>query len=192
MQNQLIIMVKEPRVGRVKTRLGKDIGMIPAVWWYRHQTKSLIKRLEDPRWTLSLAITPDSAALNSQLWPGHISRLAQGRGDLGQKMTNLLRHGPPGPVCIIGSDIPSITKKHIKQSFKALSESDWVFGPTLDGGFWLLGAKRVSGVPLVLFKGVRWSTQNALKDSLSCISNCRISLIDELRDVDTESDLSSK
>ena len=192
MQNQLIIMVKEPRVGRVKTRLGKGVGMIPAVWWYRHQTKSLIKRLKDPRWTLSLAITPDVAALNSQLWPRHISRLSQGRGDLGQKITKLLRHGPSGTVCVIGSDIPSIEKKHIKQSFKKLGESEWVFGPTLDGGFWLVGAKRVSAVPLVLFKGVRWSTQNALKDSLSCVSSCRVSLIDELRDVDTKSDLSFK
>ena len=121
MQNQLVIMVKEPRAGRVKTRLGKDIGMVPAVWWYRHQANSLINRLQDPRWTLSLAITPNIAAFNSRFWPAHISRLGQGRGDLGQRMTNLLRHGPPGPVCIIGSDIPAISKKHINQAFKVVS-----------------------------------------------------------------------
>ena len=182
-------MVKEPRTGRVKTRLGKDIGMVSAVWWYRHQAKSLIKRLEDPRWTLSLAITPDIAALNSQFWPAHISRLGQGRGDLGARMTNLLRHGPPGPVCIIGSDIPSISKNHINQAFKALSESEWVFGPAQDGGFWLVGAKRISALPLALFKGARWSTQNALKDSLSSVPSRRIAFIDWLSDVDTGADL---
>ena len=189
MQNQLVIMVKEPRVGRVKTRLGRDIGMIPAVWWYRHQTKSLIKRLQDPKWILSLAITPDISVSNKKVWPAHISRQAQGRGDLGQRMTNLLRRGPPGPVCIIGSDIPSVSKNHIKHAFKMLNESEWVFGPAQDGGFWLVGAKRVSALPLVLFKGVKWSTQNALKDSLSSIPNGRIALIDRLRDVDTGADL---
>ena len=70
-----------------------------------------------------------------------------------------------------------------------LNESEWVFGPAQDGGFWLVGAKRVSALPLVLFKGVQWSTQNALKDSLSSIPNGRIALIDRLRDVDTGADL---
>jgi uncharacterized protein len=188
-QNQLVIMVKEPRAGRVKTRLGKDIGMVPAVWWYRHQANSLINRLQDPRWTLSLAITPNIAAFNSRFWPAHISRFGQGRGDLGQRMTNLLRHGPPGPVCVIGSDIPSISKNNINQAFKVISESEWVFGPAQDGGFWLVGAKRISALPPALFKGVRWSTQNALKDSLSTVPSYRIALIDQLSDVDTGTDL---
>ena len=189
MGNQLVIMVKEPRAGRVKTRLGKDIGMVPAVWWYRHQVKSIIKRLQDPRWTLRLAITPDIAAINSRFWPTHIPRLGQGRGNLGQRMRSILRHSPPGPVCIIGSDIPSISKKHIKQSFKALNESDWVFGPALDGGFWLVGAKRISALAPALFKGVRWSTQSTLNDSLSSVPSQRITFIDRLSDIDTGSDL---
>lgn len=182
-------MVKEPRAGRVKTRLGKDIGMVPAVWWYRHQVKSLIKRLQDPRWALHLAITPDIAALNSRFWPAHISRLGQGRGNLGQRMTNLLRHRPPGPVCIIGSDIPSISKKNINQSFKTLSESEWVFGPALDGGFWLVGAKRISALPPALFEGVRWSTHTTLNDSLPSALSNRIAFVDWLSDIDTGADL---
>ena len=45
----LIVMVKEPRAGRVKTRLGKDIGLTAAAWWFRHQVKRLLRRIDDPR-----------------------------------------------------------------------------------------------------------------------------------------------
>jgi rSAM/selenodomain-associated transferase 1 len=188
-QRQLFIMVKEPGAGRVKTRLGKDIGMVPAAWWFRHQAMSLIRKLEDPRWKLTLAISPDVAALSSRFWPEHISRVGQGRGDLGQRMTKLLQQGPPGPICIVGNDIPSISKKHIIQSFKALGESEWVFGPANDGGFWLVGTKGVSALSPALFKGVRWSSKNALKDSLSSIPSRRVAFIDWLSDVDTAVDL---
>jgi hypothetical protein len=65
-------MVKGPRAGRVKTRLGKDIGPVPAVWWFRNQAKSLIRKLEDPRWKLSLEISPDTVALSRRFWSEHI------------------------------------------------------------------------------------------------------------------------
>ena len=54
----LIVMVKEPRPGRVKTRLGRDIGMTCAAWWFRHQTRRLLRRLDDPRWQMVLAVSP--------------------------------------------------------------------------------------------------------------------------------------
>ena len=111
-------MAKEPRAGRVKTRLGKDIGTVSAAWWFRHKAKALIRKLEDPRWTLSLAISPDVAALNSRFWPQHIFRVGQGRGDLGHRMAKILDQGPPGPVCIIGSDIPSISKNYINMRLR--------------------------------------------------------------------------
>ena len=52
-------MVKEPRPGRVKTRLGRDIGMTAAAWWFRHQTHKILRQLQDPRWELILAVSPD-------------------------------------------------------------------------------------------------------------------------------------
>ncbi|MEO0359106.1 MAG: hypothetical protein AAF386_12620, partial [Pseudomonadota bacterium] len=74
MKNHLIIMVKEPRPGRVKTRLGKDIGMTAAAWWFRHQTRRVIRRLDDPRWSLTLAVAPDVEGYQSRIWPNHIPR----------------------------------------------------------------------------------------------------------------------
>ena len=60
MRGQLYIMLKEPRVGRVKTRLGRDIGAVAATWWFRHQVQRVLRELEDPRWDLTLAVAPDA------------------------------------------------------------------------------------------------------------------------------------
>ena len=48
-------MVKEPRPGKVKTRLGNDIGMIESAWWYRHQSLSLIRNVVHPKWETVIA-----------------------------------------------------------------------------------------------------------------------------------------
>lgn len=189
MQRTLVIMVKEPRPGRVKTRLGRDIGMVGAAWWFRHQTRSLIRRLRDPRWHIVLAVSPDQEGLKSRVWPADLPRAAQGRGDLGDRMARMLRGMPKGPVCLIGADIPGISRPHIARAFDALGHSQMVFGPAPDGGYWLVGAQRYTGLPAGLFRNVRWSSEHALADTLASIRGCRVSLLDQLRDVDTVADL---
>jgi rSAM/selenodomain-associated transferase 1 len=182
-------MLKEPRPGRVKTRLGREIGMVGAAWWFRRQTRALLRRIEDPRWTLTLAVSPDHAGLQSRVWPGHLPRVPQGTGDLGARMGRLLRSMPPGPVCIIGADIPGVTPARIAEAFAALGRHDAVFGPAPDGGFWLVGLKRTAAVPATLFQGVRWSTRHALADSATGLPGLRIAHAATLRDVDTAEDL---
>lgn len=182
-------MLKEPRVGRVKTRLGREIGMVEAAWWFRHQTERLLRRLEDPRWRLVLAVAPDRAGMTSRVWPAHLPRVAQGGGDLGDRMGRILRGMPPGPICIIGGDIPGVRKGHLVKAFKVLGDHDAVFGPAEDGGFWLVGMKRVARPPAGLFRGVRWSTEDALADSVASLPGCRVGFCDRLRDVDRAADL---
>jgi len=114
MRPQLIVMLKEPHPGRVKTRLGREIGMVAAAWWFRHQAARLLRRIEDPRWRLVLAVSPDAEGRQSRVWPAHLPRVPQGKGTLGDRMARLLRGLPPGPVCIIGADIPAIGRAHIE------------------------------------------------------------------------------
>lgn len=185
----LVVMVKEPRPGRVKTRLGAEIGMVEAAWWFRKQVRGLLRRVEDPRWGLILAVSPDREGLTSRVWPAHLPRLPQGSGDLGDRMGRVFRSLPPGPVCIIGADIPGVGKAQIARAFRALGSHEAVFGPAHDGGYWLVGLKRVGAVPAVLFNGVRWSSEQALADSLRAFDPARVAFTDTLRDVDSAADL---
>lgn len=186
---QLVVMLKEPRPGRVKTRLARDIGPVAAAWWFRHQSAALLRRLDDPRWRLVLAVAPDRAAVASRCWPAHLPRIAQGGGDLGARMARVFRGLPTGPVCVIGGDIPGIGKAHIARAFAALGRHEAVFGPAHDGGYWLVGLRRVGAVPAGFLQGVRWSTRHALADSMATLPGARIALTDRLRDVDTAADL---
>ena len=183
----LVVMLKEPRAGRVKTRLGRDIGMTDAAWWFRHQTARLLRRLDDPRWHIVLSVAPD-IAVHSRTWPAHMQRLPQGAGDLGKRMARAFYSLPPGPVVLIGGDIPGVTPAHIAKAFAALGDHDAVIGPATDGGFWLVGLKRMQ-IPDGLFDNVRWSTDHALADTVKSLRDLKIAYIDTLQDVDTARDL---
>ena len=180
-------MVKEPRAGRVKTRLGRSIGMTRAAWWYRHQTARLLRRLQDPRWSLVLAVSPDHEGLQSRVWPGHLPRLPQGEGDLGERMARMLR-STSGPTVLIGSDIPDIRCKQIRASFDALGQAPSVIGPAPDGGFWQDGLRHTARAPVNLFKGVRWSHAQTLADTLPTLQQ-PVARVETLSDVDEARDL---
>ncbi len=218
MRRTLVIMVKQPRAGRVKTRLGRDIGMTAAAWWFRHQSAALIRCLRDPRWEIVLAVAPDRAVA-ARNWPKDLKRLPQGRGNLGDRMARMLkappggnagqrpsrpptgralhahpardRRSPNGPVCLIGADIPGITRAQIARAFATLGNHDAVFGPAEDGGYWLVGLKHPCRQPPGFMRGVRWSTEHALGDTLATLPGYRIALTDILRDVDTAADLAA-
>ena len=181
MRPTVFVMVKEPRAGRVKTRLGREIGMSQAAWWYRHQTGRLLRQIRDPRWTLCLAVTPDNA-LGS--WPRDLPRVPQGRGDLGCRMLRLLAHGP---ALIVGSDIPGITRGEISRALNALKGTDVVIGPADDGGYWAIGSRHP--LPKGAFLGVRWSTAHALDDTVKSLRSRQIAYASTLADVDTAEDL---
>lgn len=189
MKPTLIVMLKEPKPGRVKTRLGRDIGLVPAAWWFRHQTRALLRRIEDPRWQVVLAVSPGPEGLKSRIWPAPLPRIPQGRGDLGVRMKRAFSSIGTGPVCIIGADIPGVTRGHIARAFHALGSADAVFGPAPDGGYWLVGLKRTSAIAPQMFNGVRWSSEHALTDTVATLPAARIAYVDTLRDVDRACDL---
>ena len=189
MRPTLVIMLKEPRPGRVKTRLGADIGMTNAAWWFRHQAAHLIRKVSDTRWDIVLAVSPDREGLTSRAWPQNLHRMAQGQGDLGDRMARMLRAQGSGPVCLIGADIPAISSRHIARAFELLRSADAVFGPAPDGGYWLIGLKHPHHAPPRMFENVRWSSEHALEDTLATLGRLRVVFADTLSDVDTADDL---
>ncbi|KUF10702.1 TIGR04282 family arsenosugar biosynthesis glycosyltransferase [Pseudoponticoccus marisrubri] len=183
-------MLKAPRPGRVKTRLGREIGHVAAAWWFRHQSAQLLRRLRDPRWRLVLAVAPDREGMAFRGWPADLPRIPQGPGDLGRRMARALAATPPGPACLVGADIPGIDRTAIWRAFRALGPNDVVFGPAEDGGYWLVGVR--NRVPRGLFRGTRWSTRHALADSIASVPDARVGLVDRLRDVDRAADLKTR
>lgn len=192
MKPTLIIMVKEPHPGRVKTRLGRDIGLVPAAWWFRHQTRRLLRRIADPRWQTVLAVSPDIKGMQSRVWPADLPRWPQGSGHLGDRMAHMLRSAKGAPACVIGADIPGIMPTHIAEAFTALGNHDAVFGPAPDGGYWLIGLKHPARQPTSFLQDVAWSTDRARADSIATLPGYRIDEIATLHDVDTASDLPQK
>lgn len=181
-------MVKEPRAGRVKTRLGREIGMTAAAWWFRHQISSLLRRINDPRWELVLAITPDRAFhLGKTLARGH-AMLPQGKGNLGARMIRAMK-SRPGPVLVIGADIPEVRSRHLHHAFRMLGSADVVIGPATDGGYWLIGVRDRSVLGPNVLRGIRWSSAHALDDTIASLAGLRIAMADTLRDVDRAADL---
>lgn len=176
-------MAKAPVAGRSKTRLARGIGVAAATSFARHALRITLLRLSrDPRWETLLAVAPDMG-LSSPMWPVYVPRFAQGAGDLGQRMQRIFARVGPGPVLIIGSDIPGIEPSHIARAFRELGGNDIVFGPATDGGYWLVGMKRRPR-EIALFEGVRWSTSHALADTMANATGYRIGFTARLDDID--------
>lgn len=180
---RLVVMAKEPRAGAVKTRLARDIGAVAATAFYRRSTMSVVTRLaRDRRWRTALAVTPDSA-VTAGVWPRGAARIAQGAGDLGARMQRIFDRMPPGPVVVIGTDIPQLQPRQVAAAFRALGANGAVFGPADDGGYWLVGLRRSPGIAR-LFGGVRWSSPHALADTLANLKGRRAAMLETLSDVD--------
>jgi rSAM/selenodomain-associated transferase 1 len=185
---RLVIMAKVPVAGAVKRRLAREVGEIRAVWFYRHAAAAMMARLgRQPFWRAMLAVTPD-AGRGFRPWPRGLARRGQGRGDLGERMLKPMRELPAGPVCVIGTDIPDVEIAHVRRAFRQLGSADVVFGPAEDGGFWLVGMRRRPRL-LRPFAGVRWSTADALADTLRNLEGARVAYTATLADVDTGHDL---
>ena len=181
----LVVFVKAPRLGRVKTRLAADIGAVAAWVFYRRTLDAVRRRLAgDGRWRCCVAVTPDCDAQRGVPWTRDCRVMAQGDGDLGRRMDRVMHSLPPGPAIIVGTDVPDMEPAHVAAAFRALGRADAVFGPAADGGYWLVGLRRRPTIP-DLFRDVRWSTRHALADTLANLPPGRTAtMLDTLDDVD--------
>jgi uncharacterized protein len=181
----VVVFVKAPRLGQVKSRLAAGIGALPSLRFYRQTTARLLRRVgRDARWRTLIAVAP-FGALHARFWDMSLPRLDQGTGDLGRRMARAFRALPPGPAVIVGSDIPDLAPRHVAAAFRALGRSDVVLGPAEDGGYWLIGLKRTRPIPAGLFQGVRWSSPHALTDTRASLPRWfSVALLETLEDVD--------
>ncbi len=192
MRGTVIIFVKTPRAGAVKTRLAADVGAGRAAALFRIMTERTVMTALAGPWRTVIAVD-DGAGLSGRehLFPPHVARCVQGAGDLGQRMGRVMGAAPPGPVIAIGADAPGLRAEHLRQAFAALRGADAVFGPAADGGYWLIGLARRRAAP-ALFEGVRWSTRHALKDTTKTLPPAfKTAMLETLSDIDEARDLAN-
>lgn len=176
----LVIFTRYPRLGAGKTRLAAGIGPAAALRFQRVMLSLMLLRFSrDRRWKTWLAVTPD----RSGPWPRHVGVLAQGRGNLGQRMARIAKGLSSGPVVFVGTDSPRLRPEHIARAFCSLGDRDAILGPANDGGFWSVGLRRRPRF-VDPFHAVRWSTEHALSDTLKNLEGRRVALLDQLDDID--------
>ena len=186
----LLIFVKNPELGKVKTRLAATIGNRKALRIYLkllEHTRTITQSLPyDKVVYYSPAIQPDD------IWgQGGFQKSLQREGDLGQRMQDAFQTGfTQGyeKICIIGSDCYELTSEIIQTAYQALDAHDVIVGPSLDGGYYLLGMKELHPE---LFQNKHWSTSSVLKDTITDLTQKRLqwTALPELNDVDEEGDL---
>jgi len=173
----IILFARAPRLGCVKCRLAAGIGAVPALRFYRNQLSRMSRALK-PFQSIT-AVTPRNAT-----WPGQIRpTIPQSAGNLGARMHNAFKSFKNRPTILIGADIPALTAPIIRTAIKTLTHHDAVFGPAEDGGYYLVGMARRR--PAKPFANVRWSTTQALADTLQNFAKFKIATLPTLADIDT-------
>jgi glycosyltransferase A (GT-A) superfamily protein (DUF2064 family) len=181
----LVIFARRPAYGVGKRRLAAEIGDLAAWRFQRFTLAALLRELAaDHRWTTWLAVTPDRPTG----WVRDARVIAQGQGDLGRRLIELMRRLPAGAVVVVGSDSPQVTRQDVATAFHRLGPCDAAFGPAVDGGFWLVGVSR-RGRRRPPFRAVRWSTAHALADTLDNLRGRPVGFLRCLEDVDDAASL---
>jgi rSAM/selenodomain-associated transferase 1 len=191
----VLVFVRAPEAGRVKTRLAGAIGDGAALRIYRRLAEHTLREaaaLADEGVRLRVHYTPADAGDAVRAWLGAgPAYLAQADGDLGVRMEDAFARAfeeGAEQVVIVGSDLPELSASLLRRAFGVLDAHPAVVGPARDGGYYLLGLTRsVAGI----FHGIAWSTPHVLAATLERFGAAGIHppLLEELADVDEVEDL---
>lgn len=186
--NLIIVFVRTPELGKVKTRLAKTIGDQAALTIY----KLLLKHTATVLHELSFdkVVYYSEKIENNDFWEASLfEKKLQKGADLGERMQQAFETAFDRgykKVLIIGSDLFELTSTLIISALEALETYDISIGPSLDGGYYLLGMKELH--PAV-FKNKKWGANSVLKNTLQDLKQQNVKLLEALNDIDTFEDL---
>lgn len=184
MRPRLLLFLKAPRVGAVKTRLARDVGSEKAAQIYRQLVGQQLRAL--PRdWPIEVHFTPADAREEMRAWLGsRIKLVPQVDGDLGARLAaGFAKASRSRPVVALGGDCPEVDCACLLAAQAALSTHDVVLGPAVDGGYYLIGAR--SAVP-TLFSQIPWSTCDVYDSTLkrAAAAGLTVHSLDRKEDID--------
>lgn len=195
-RDELILFVKTPIPGLVKTRLVPPLTFKEAAQLYKSWAQGLYRTAQQ---VVNIKITvayQSTAEIPSPAWldgvDGEVNYFEQCAGDLGEKISHAFDRAfskGANKAIIIGTDSPGLPLNTLQQAFEKLDEYDLTVGPTYDGGYYLIGLK---GKPRPeLFSGIAWSTSSVLSQTLLKAKGLTLSfhLLPKYFDIDTPEDL---
>ena len=187
-KNLLIIFTRNPILGKVKTRLAKTVGDKTALDIYTFLLKKTKEiTLDSP---CDKVVYYSEKIIKNDIWNCNSFRKEVQFGeDLGAKMKNSFYDAFENnyrKVVLIGSDIYDLESYHINEAFKKLETNDVVMGPALDGGYYLIGLKKMHPK---IFDNKRWGSSTVRKDTLKNLEKVDVHLLPVLNDVDVIEDI---
>lgn len=184
----LIIFTRNPELGQCKTRLAKTIGDENALKVYFHllqHTRQAVTRVDVDRYVFY-----SEKIIQNDMWDADLFQKKIQQGDkLGQRMNHAfeeLFNLGYSKVCIIGSDLLDLKQHIMEEAFLKLETHDIVLGPAFDGGYYLLGMKKLHSQ---VFEKKDWGTSSVLNDTLNDLQRDDVFLLKELNDIDTFEDM---
>lgn len=183
----LIVFSKNPIIGKVKSRLAVSVGEDKALKVYELLIKKTVNILSDFKY--DVAVFHSDFIPKNKIWNFVKYQKIQDGNNLGTRMKNAFRWGfnkRYNRISLIGTDLWELEKKLIIKSFRELKNNDIVFGPTFDGGYYLIGLKKMINS---IFEINSWGTSDVLKNSLKKVIGKDIYFLIKLNDIDNIQDL---
>ena len=193
--NAVIVFVKAPEKGRVKTRLAKGVGDAAALELYRCFVMDVLDMVRSTPWDLRVYYYPETAYDLVRTWLGDaLDFFPQKGAALGDKMENALADTFAAgyeKAVLIGSDLPDLPFGIIDTAFKGLEQCSAAIGPSRDGGYYLIGFTAAGFSPRI-FHGIPWSTNQVFDLTLNKFKDQQVShyTLPVWQDIDTREDLS--
>lgn len=187
------VFAKAPVPGRVKTRLAQEIGPAAAAALYRRLGRQVVAAVVGSGYRTFVWFTPPDGRDAVRAWLdglGAAGFFPQAGGHLGTRLVHAFGRSfaaGDGAVVIIGTDAPGVNRRIVAAAFRALRAHDLVLGPSLDGGYYLIG---LTAPQPALFRAIPWSTRHVLRatEARARALGLSVRLLTPLRDVDTAGD----
>jgi hypothetical protein len=190
----ILLFVKAPLRGQVKSRLAAVLGQDAALELYRNFVLDILASIEKSGVPCIICHHPPDSGEIVKNWLGGRHRFLPQEGrDIGERMERAFRRAfseGASRAVLVGSDIPDLTPKLLNDALALLSENGAVIGPATDGGYYLIGFRSETFLPDI-FRGVAWSTDTVFSRTMQIFERAhhKVSLLPPWRDVDAIDDL---